>query len=70
MNIWQYKVVSIDTLAKKPHDHDIAVYKEEADMRRENSRKNLEKSLESLGSQGWNLVTHLGEFAIFKKKAV
>ncbi len=69
MEIWQYKVVSIDSLVKKTHDHDIDVYKEDVDMRRENAGKNLEKSLESLGNQGWNLVGHLGEFAVFKKKA-
>ncbi len=68
MERWDYKVVSTDVLVKRPQDHDIAVYKEEADSRRENARENLEDSLVSLGKDGWELVTITGEFAIFKKR--
>ncbi len=69
MQRWQYKVVSTDTLIKKPQDHNIAVYKEEVDSRREISKENLEKSLASLGDEGWELSVLLGEFAVFKKEA-
>ncbi len=69
MDRWQYKVVSTDALLKRPQDHDIAVYKEEVDSRRESSRENLQKALGSLGDKGWELAALLGEFAVFKKKA-
>ena len=69
MDRWEYKVVSTDALLKRPQDHDIAVYKEEADSRRESSRANLQKALGSLGSKGWELAALMGEFAVFKKKA-
>ncbi len=68
MESWQYKVVSTDVLIKKPRDHDIAVYKEEVDSRREATREGLEDSLVSLGEEGWELATITGEFAIFKKR--
>lgn len=69
MDSWEYKVVSTDALLKRPQDHDIAVYKEEADSRRESARANLQKALGSLGSKGWELAALMGEFAVFKKKA-
>ncbi len=69
MERWEYKVVSTDALVKKSQDHDIAVYKEEVDSRRENARGNLEDSLVSLGEDGWELAAITGEFAIFKKRA-
>lgn len=69
MDRWEYKVVSTDALLKRPQDHDIAVYKEEADSRRENARENLQKALGSLGSKGWELAALMGEFAVFKKRA-
>lgn len=68
MERWEYKVVSTDVLVKKPQDHDIAVYREEVDSRRENARENLEDSLVSLGKDGWELASITGEFAIFKKR--
>lgn len=68
MERWQYKVVSTDVLVKRSQDHDIAVYKEEADSRREGARGSLEDSLVSLGTEGWELATITGEFAIFKKR--
>ena len=68
MERWEYKVVSTDVLVKRPQDHDIAVYKEEADSRRESARGSLEDSLVSLGTEGWELATITGEFAIFKKR--
>lgn len=67
---WEYKVVSTDTLLKRSQNHDIDVYKEEIDSRRESSRKNLEEALASLGEGGWELAALMGEFAVFKKKAV
>lgn len=67
---WEYKVVSTDSLIRRSQNHDIDVYKEEIDSRRESSRKNLEKTLSSLGEEGWELATLMGEFAVFKKKAV
>lgn len=69
MDRWEYKVVSTDALLKRPQDHDIAVYKEEADSRRESARENLQKALGSLGSKGWELAALMGEFAVFKKRA-
>ena len=69
MDRWEYKVVSTDALLKRPQDHDIAVYKEEADSRRESARENLQKALASLGAKGWELAALMGEFAVFKKKA-
>ena len=69
MERWEYKVVSTDVLVKRPQDHDIEVYKEEVDSRRENTRGSLEDSLLSLGKDGWELATVMGEFAIFKKRA-
>lgn len=68
MERWDYKVVSTDVLVKRPQDHDIDVYKEEVDSRRESTRGNLEDSLVSLGEEGWELATITGEFAIFKKR--
>ena len=68
MGRWEYKVVSTDVLVKRSQDHDIAVYKEEADSRRESARGSLEDSLVSLGTEGWELATITGEFAIFKKR--
>ncbi len=68
MERWEYKVISTDVLVKKPQDHDIAVYREEADSRRESARENLEDSLVSLGGDGWELAAITGEFAIFKKR--
>lgn len=68
MERWEYKVISTDVLVKRSQDHDIAVYKEEVDSRRENARGSLEDSLVSLGKDGWELATITGEFAIFKKK--
>ena len=68
MERWEYKVVSTDVLVKRPQDHDIAVYKEEVDSRRESTRGSLEDSLVSLGEEGWELATITGEFAIFKRK--
>lgn len=66
---WEYKIVSTDTLLKKPVDHNIAVSREAVNMIRENSKNSLETTLKELGSDGWEFVTLLGEFGVFKKQS-
>ena len=64
---WQYKIVTTDNLLQKPNDHDIAVSKEAVHNRKAVAQHNLEKELNILGSDGWEFVTLVGEFGIFKK---
>lgn len=68
MNKWEYKIVSTDTLLKKPVDHDIAVSNEAVNNIREKSKNSLESTLSQLGNDGWEFVTLLGEFGVFKKQ--
>lgn len=65
---WEYKIVSTDTLLKRPVDHNIAVSREAVNMIRETSKNSLETTLQELGSDGWEFVTLLGEFGVFKKQ--
>lgn len=64
---WEYKVVEIDKLTNELQNHDIAVSQDATNSRRENSKSNLELSLNNLGNDGWEFVTIIGEFSIFKK---
>jgi len=66
---WDYKVVSIDTLFQNSHDHDIAVSKEAAVARRTSAGEGIEKALNDLGKDSWELVSITGDFGIFKKPA-
>jgi len=66
---WNYKVVSINTLFQGSNDHDIAVSKEAAGARRATAGEGIEKSLNDLGKDSWELVSITGDFGIFKKPA-
>jgi hypothetical protein len=67
---WQYRVISIDELFSDHEDHDIAVSKQAAANRRSKIGKGLEQNLNQHGVQGWELITIIGEFGIFKKPLV
>lgn len=69
MNKWEYKIVATDKLLKKPVNHDIAVSSEAVNSIREKSKDSLESTLSRLGNDGWEFVTLLGEFGVFKKQA-
>lgn len=64
---WEYKVVTTDSLVQEPQNHDIAVSQEATNERKEYSKNSIEKSLNILGNDGWELISVLGEFCIFKK---
>ena len=66
---WDYKVVSVDMLFQSANDHDIAVSKEAANARRNSVGEGIEKALNDLGKDSWELVSITGEFGIFKKPA-
>lgn len=66
---WNYKVVSIDALFQSGNDHDIAVSKEAAVARRTTAGEGIEKALNDLGKDSWELVSITGDFGIFKKPA-
>lgn len=66
---WDYKVMSVDTLFQSRNDHDIAVSKDAASMRRTTMGQGIEKTLNELGKESWELVSIVGEFGIFKKPA-
>jgi len=65
---WDYKVMSVDLLSQGSNDHDIAVSKEAATARRSALGDGIEKTLNKLGKESWELVSITGEFAIFKKQ--
>jgi len=64
---WDYKVVSVDKLFHGSDDHDIAISKEAATARRSKVGLGVEKTLNDLGKESWELVTVVGDFGIFKK---
>ena len=64
---WDYKVVSVNSLFQDSNDHDIAVSKEAAGARRVTMGQGMEKTLNELGKESWELVSITGEFGIFKK---
>lgn len=66
---WDYKVVSVDTLFRGGNDHDIAVSREAASARRASAGEGIEKALNDLGKDSWELVSITGDFGIFKKPA-
>ncbi len=66
---WEYKVVSIDSLIPEGGDHDIAVSKEASLNRKAKLSSSLEDNLNTLGTDGWELVSVFSEFCIFKKLA-
>jgi len=66
---WEYKVLSTSDLLFSDQSHDIAVSRNAVDMHRETSKKELEKYLNHLGSERWELVTLIGDFTIFKRKS-
>ena len=67
---WEYKVVTTDSLLQEPQNHDIAVSQEASNERRESSKSSIENSLNKLGQDGWELISVLGEFCIFKKSSI
>ncbi len=69
MSKWEYKIVATDKLLKRPVDHDIAVSSDAVNSIRENSKNSLQDTLSKLGNDGWEFVTLLGEFGVFKKEA-
>ncbi|MCZ6527961.1 MAG: hypothetical protein O6702_04435 [Candidatus Dadabacteria bacterium] len=66
---WDYKVMPVDKLFQSSNDHDIAVSKDAASTRRTTMGQGMEKTLNELGKESWELVSILGEFGIFKKPA-
>lgn len=64
---WVYRVLSLDELFPEHVDHDIAVSKQAATSRRAKLSSGFEESLNQVGSNGWELVTIMAEFGIFKK---
>ncbi|MCK5710448.1 MAG: hypothetical protein KAI07_07900 [Deltaproteobacteria bacterium] len=64
---WDYKVMSVDKLFQSSNDHDIAVSKDAASTRRTTMGQGIEKTLNELGKESWELVSIVGEFGIFKK---
>lgn len=66
---WDYKVMSVDKLFQSSNDHDIAVSKDAASTRRTTMGQGIEKTLNELGKESWELVSIVGEFGIFKKPA-
>ena len=66
---WDYKVMPVDKLFQSSNDHDIAVSKDAASTRRTTMGQGIEKTLNELGKESWELVSILGEFGIFKKPA-
>ncbi len=67
---WEYKVVTTDSLVQEPQNHDIAVSQEASNERKEFSKSSIEKSLNILGHDGWELISVLREFCIFKKSNI
>ena len=67
---WEYKVVTTDSLLQEPQNHDIAVSQEASKERRESSKSSIENSLNKLGQDGWELISVMGEFCIFKKSSI
>ena len=65
---WQYKVLTTNELMFTDQSHDIAVSQNTVDKQRDSSKKELEKLLNNLGTDGWEFVTVIGEFSIFKRK--
>lgn len=66
---WEYKVLSTNELLFANESHDIAVSQDAVNQQRESSKKELEKFLNSLGSEGWEFITVIGDFSIFKRKS-
>ena len=66
---WDYKVVSVNTLFQGSNDHDIAVPKEAAGARRATAGEGMEKALNDLGKDAWELVSITGDFGIFKRSS-
>jgi len=64
---WEYKVVATDTLLHVLQNHDIAVSQTASNERKESSKGGIQQSLNELGHDGWELITVLGEYCIFKK---
>ena len=64
---WQYKIISVDELFPDQDDHDIAVSKHAAATRRVKIGKGLEQNLNQHGEKGWELISILGDFGIFRK---
>ena len=64
---WEYKVITTDSLIQDIQSHDIAVSHEASTARKESSKLSLETSLNKLGNEGWEFVTVVGEYGIFKK---
>jgi len=64
---WEYKVVATDSLLHVLQNHDIAVSQTASNERKESSKSGIQQSLNELGHDGWELITVLGEYCIFKK---
>jgi len=66
---WIYKVEPVDNLIADKGDHDIAVSKDASSKRKTNMSNSFEDNLNTLGQDGWEMISTFAEFAIFKKPA-
>ncbi len=66
---WLYKVEPLDNLVADKGDHDIAVSKDASNRRKAGMASSFEDSLNTMGSEGWEMIATFSEFAIFKKPA-
>lgn len=66
---WVYKVEPVDNLIADKGDHDIAVSKDASSKRKMSMANSFEESLNTMGQDGWEMISTFAEFAVFKKPA-
>ncbi len=68
MRKWQYKIVPLKSIFENSSDHNIDVSIEEGKTKSEKTRSGMEKKLNELGNEGWELTCAFGEFVLLKKE--